>query len=886
MVKNFHILLIEDEPEKWVHFFKNGDIELENEFLEVDTVSSLDKGKEYITQNHQNLDAVLIEFNFPNILSDNVLECILWIKKKYPLIPIFVLCANQESENVSTITSFIKAGAINYFNITNFKTPYLIAHLLSSQENKKIQQRYELVAKSVCRNKFELQPILITHKINDFSFIGSFSYVLKAVKKPRTTEEENEFLEFSERWHREFYRMLILLLDDKVTLTMRYIKNTQNEQEGKDEVGVFWCFSIKTNNLEELKREYNKTIRDVNLYLGNSSMYPENPYIFTPVVDESILESFNMPNGMFSYSLTRKSFKLISHSNQIGYRHKIKCDESIFLSVFQKPNEWSSINTFCKILSQEKEGTQFTISIKPCNVDNQNKKEASRLASSLAGSFPLCEEDFKEYIKFLEGLSRLEFKPFSINFQLVTWEAIPNDAIMAALFHTFSLEQINNELGSVKNIYFKDIYPDYSLPMFARMPLPQKEGIQGIISKQENFLFLPHDINEEGILIGHKFVNDIWKNIRIKKTDLAQHIYILGQTGTGKSTLLYTMVIDMLENGKHVSLIDPHGDLFDKVVKNLPASCKSNTVLFDPSSMDEMPGINFLQHDPNDSFQKSYLLNAMYVILDNLYDMKLTGGPVFTKYFQAAMRLVMEVQGSLLDIIRVFENKEYRNNLLIDTKDSDLKSEWHEIIASGGEVSFENVSVYITSKLNEFRNNIVLREILAKKEHQLDFSDIMNHGKNLLVRLPIGTLGERGVNLIGQIIFNKFLMTAFSREKIEESQRLDHVLVVDEFHKFTTDAIGKVFSEARKYHLSLVVANQTFSQLHNDVQHILLGNVGSMLFFRPGINDATLVAKYFEPDFNSGELCDLPNYQCAARISINRRPSKPFVFETINFNKE
>ena len=124
-------------------------------------------------------------------------------------------------------------------------------------------------------------------------------------------------------------------------------------------------------------------------------------------------------------------------------------------------------------------------------------------------------------------------------------------------------------------------------------------------------------------------------------------------------------------------------------------------------------------------------------------------------------------------------------------------------------------------------------------------------------------------------------MTAFAREKISADRRLDHVLVVDEFHKFTTDALGKVFSEARKYHLSLIVANQTFSQLTDVTQHILLGNVGSMLLFRPGINDAHIVARYFEPDFSTGELCNLPNYQCAARISINHRPSKPFVFETI-----
>ncbi|MCX6279003.1 MAG: ATP-binding protein [Bacteroidetes bacterium] len=365
------------------------------------------------------------------------------------------------------------------------------------------------------------------------------------------------------------------------------------------------------------------------------------------------------------------------------------------------------------------------------------------------------------------------------------------------------------------------------------------------------------------MLIGHKMVNDRLKDIRIKYTDLAQHAYILGQTGTGKSTLLYTMVMDMLRNGKHVSLIDPHGDLYDLVVKNLPTSLKSNTIFFDPSGNEELPGINFLQHDPADAFQKSFLLNAMYGIIDNLYDLKQTGGSIFIKYLQAAMRLVMEAQDSLLEVIRVFENKDYRNELLEKTKDVELKAEWSEIISSGGDSSFNNTSIYITSKLNEFRNNVFLREILRKKEQQIDFSDILNNGKNLLVRLPIGKLGERGVNLVGQIIFNKFLMTAFAREKISVDQRLDHVLVVDEFHKFTTDALGKVFSEARKYHLSLIVANQTFSQLNSDLQHLLLGNVGSMLFFRPGINDATVVSRYLPHDL----ICTF----CLTHISLTRK---------------
>jgi CheY-like chemotaxis protein len=880
MNTNYHILFIEDEPEKWNRFFNTDEGEQEYGSLKVDNATTLKNGLEAIRQKHLVLDGVLIEYNFPNTTSADVLEAISWIKKKHPTLPVFILCATPESEDLSTITAFIRAGAVNYFNISNFKPAYLAAHLWSSRENMKVLRQYEMLTTPSGINS-SVKPYLHIEQKDSMGVNGCFAYALEVVKKPRTDDEEEEFLEYAERWHREFFRMLALLLDDQISLTIKYNHPPSENNKNPSTVRIYWQFNLQASDTDVLAKEYEKTIRDLSLYLGVHSLFPYNPYIFSPVTNESHLESIKVPEVVNQYIVKRKSVDCSSSLRQIGYKNKNKQHQYPLLSVFKKPEDWSSINSFCNILMQEEGYAQFEISIQACRLSARELEEATKWASGLPENFPLQGEEAELYQHFLEGLSRSTLKPFKVQFSFFTTEAFPNDALQAAIFNAFALEVIEKDKHSAQDILFADIYPDRGLSMFARNPLPQKEGIPGIITIPQNMLFLPNNISEDGVLVGHKLVNNRWNDIRISHTDLSQHAYILGQTGTGKSTLLYTMVMALLESGKHVSLIDPHGDLYDKVVKNLPDSCRENTILFDPSSVKDIPGINFLQHDPSDPFQKSYILSAIYVILDSLYDMKLTGGPIFIKYLQAAMRLVMENQGSLLDVIRVFENKTYRNELLANIKDPDLISEWNEILDSGGETSFANLSVYITSKLNEFRNNIILREILRKKEKQLDFSDIMNHGKNLLVRLPVGSLGERGVNLVGQIIFNKFLMTAFSREKIPEEQRLNHILVVDEFHKFTTDALGKVFSEARKYHLSLVVANQTFSQLNDVLQHLLLGNVGSMLFFRPGINDAQVVARYLEPDFNAGELCNLPNYQCAARISINQRPSKPFIFETI-----
>ena len=880
-MSTYQILLIEDEPEKWNLFFNQSAGEPEQDSLLVTNISSLESGRKYLKQHHQALDAVLIEYNFANTSVEEVLAVIPSMKRNYPTLPVFILCANPESEEVVTITSFIKAGAINYFNISNFKPAYLAAHLCAARESRKIMHQYEVVTSITTENTWN-KPFLLIDKNNDSGLSGRFAFSLEAVKKPRSDKEEAEFIEYSARWHKEFFRMLAILIDEKVTLSVKYNCPPVAEAGEERKTGVYWLFNVKSRTHEELNLEYEKTIRDINLYLGSHSLFPENPYVFASVTDVAELKGLMVSGSLNRYDLKRKRAICSVSSRQIGFKRQNIREGSRQLSVFKKPGDWSSINTFCKILVQEEEYSQFEISIRPCRLSTEEKENALRWASGLPDNFPLQGAELADYRQFLEGISSENSRHFFMTFQFYTIDPLLNDAIKAALLNTFELEQVVTGQPGGQDILFADIYPDNSLPMILRMPLPDKDGVPGINNVPRNLLYLPSNIHNDGVIVGHKKMKGSRKNIRIRYPDLAQHAYILGQTGTGKSTLLYTMVMDMLSSGKHVSLIDPHGDLYDKVVRNMPESCKSNTIFFDPSAASEnIPGINFLQHDPTDPFQKSYLLNALYTILDSLYDMKLTGGPIFIKCLQAAMQLVMKNQGSMLDIIKVFENKEYRNKLLLDANDPELSAEWSEILSTTGDTSFPNLSIYITSKLNEFRNNTFLREILRSKENQLDFSDIMNNGKSLLVRLPVGVLGERGVNLVGQIIFNKFLMTAFAREKVMENKRLDHVLVIDEFHKFTTDALGKVFSEARKYHLSLVVANQTFSQLKYDVQHILLGNVGTMMFFRPGMNDAELVARYFEPDFTAGELCSLPNYQCAARISINHRPSKPFVFETI-----
>ncbi|MEI6901005.1 MAG: DUF87 domain-containing protein, partial [Bacteroidota bacterium] len=581
MSTNYHILLIEDEPEKWFPVFDQFIKGTETILFRIGNVSSLENGREYIIKNHLFLDAVLIEYNFPNSTLEDVLDEIHWIKKNFPFLPVFNLCANPASENIEAISSFIRAGSLNYFNISNFKPDYLAAHLFAAHEVRKIQQRYEIVTSANDGKGLET-PCFISDPANSLPVRGHFAYSLEAIKKPRSDHEEVELIEYSLQWHSEFFRMLSILLDEKVTLSVRYLSNAGNSVEGYGKVGIFWHFTIIADSPEELDKEYKKTLRDINLYFGTHSLVPGNPYIFMPVTGVDLLQQLISPQYPYQCQLNRKSVECRISMQQVGYRKQENPDRGVLFSVFKMPFDWISINTFCKILGQEENPAQLEISIHPYDLSVKEKEESVKWASGLPDNFPLSHVDTDFYKTFLEGLAHGSFKPFLIRFRFLGWEVHPSDAIKSALFNAFALEQIEASQISQQIPLFDSIYPDHSLSLFSRLPLPQKEGIPGVTTVPENMLFFPANINSEGVITGHKKRNGLWNDIRINYPDLAQHAYILGQTGTGKSTMLYTMVMDMLKSGKHVSLIDPHGDLYDKVVKNMPESCKANTVFFNP----------------------------------------------------------------------------------------------------------------------------------------------------------------------------------------------------------------------------------------------------------------------------------------------------------------
>ncbi len=406
----------------------------------------------------------------------------------------------------------------------------------------------------------------------------------------------------------------------------------------------------------------------------------------------------------------------------------------------------------------------------------------------------------------------------------------------------------------------------------------------------------PANLPKAGILIGETSFRGERKPVYLTEDDRRRHIYIIGQTGTGKSTLMTNMVIDDIKNGKGVAIIDPHGDLIEKILGVIPKERVDDVIVFDPSDIQRSLGMNMLEYDFNKPEEKTFIVNEMFNILDKLYDMKTVGGPMFEQYTKNAILLLMEdalnEPATLMDIPKVFTDNEFRAEKLsrisarggsaYGGKNSVVIDFWEKEAAKAtGEHSLANMAPYITSKFNNFISNDYVRPIISQTKSAFDFRQVMDEGKILLVNLSKGKIGDINANLLGMIITGKILMAALSRVDTPEDQRRDFNLYIDEFQNFTTDSISTILSEARKYRLSLIMAHQFIAQLTEKIRDAVFGNVGSIISFRVGASDAEFLVKQFAPVFSENDLTNIDNFNAYAKILINGQTSKPFNIKTL-----
>jgi len=359
----------------------------------------------------------------------------------------------------------------------------------------------------------------------------------------------------------------------------------------------------------------------------------------------------------------------------------------------------------------------------------------------------------------------------------------------------------------------------------------------------------------------------------------------VGQTGTGKSVLLSNMAVHDIEAGKGICLIDPHGDLIDSILSVIPKHRYDDVIIFDPGDIERPLGLNMLEYDHTKPEQKTFIVNEMMNIFEKLYDLKQTGGPMFEQYMRNALLLLMEdtiEPATLMEVPRIFTDPEFRKKKISRAHNPTVIDFWEkEATKTSGEASLANMTTYVGSKFNIFIANDYVRPIIGQVKSALKFREIMDQGKILLVNLSKGRIGDINASLIGMVIIGKILMAALSRVDTPQEARRDFNLYIDEFQNFATDSISTILSEARKYRLNLVIAHQFIAQLLEKIRDAVFGNVGSLIVFRVGAEDAEFLEKQFVPTFTKGDLINIDNRNAYVKLLINGQTTAPFNIKTL-----
>lgn len=437
----------------------------------------------------------------------------------------------------------------------------------------------------------------------------------------------------------------------------------------------------------------------------------------------------------------------------------------------------------------------------------------------------------------------------------------------AFIFRFFPQQVTQNILNSV------ELATLFHLPDQNSIPTSQ---VQRQMNKQVDG---PTQIMEEGLLLGYNEFRGVKKPIRLGDKDRRRHIHIIGQTGVGKSVLQENLAYQDMMDGRGFAFVDPHGDSVEALLSKVPKERVEDVIYFNPSDMTNPIGLNMFEFDHPD--QKDFLVQEAISMLYGLYDPGHTGivGPRLEHIFRNCALLLMSdpAGGTFIDIPKLLIDEDFMKSKLKYVTDQQVLDFWtKEFPASQRSSEAGEVISWVVSKFGPFISNDAMRNIIGQTKSGFNIADIMNNKKILLVNLSKGKMGDLNSKLLGIIFVMKFQAAAMSRANMQEEDRQDFTLYVDEFQNFATDSFETILSEARKYRLSLVLGNQFMTQLREELREAIIGNVGTTVTGRIGITDAEIMVKRYAPVFDAEDLTKLPNYQSVVVAQIQGVPSAPF----------
>jgi hypothetical protein len=368
-------------------------------------------------------------------------------------------------------------------------------------------------------------------------------------------------------------------------------------------------------------------------------------------------------------------------------------------------------------------------------------------------------------------------------------------------------------------------------------------------------------LDENEIVLGSR---ESWGQqipISLSVSDLSQHVYVIGKSGTGKTTLLLNLILQTVHRGLGVAVIDPHGDLARSVIDRVPKWRTEDVVYFDPGDLDFPIGLNVLRTSASPHLVASGIVSALKGIWHDSW------GPRLEYILYAAVAALIECENvSLLGLQRMLADGEYRAWVVRQVKDPMVRAYWAQEFGAYDRRFMQDAIAPIQNKVGQLLMSPVTRNILGQVTSTIDARFMMDHGRIFVANLSKGRLGEDKSNLLGALLVSQFQLAAMARANIAEGERRPFQLFVDEFQSFTSDAFAAILSEARKYRLGLVLSHQYLDQLRPGIRDAILGNVGSMVSFRTGHQDADRMALEFGGAFPGSRFSELNNHEILVRL--------------------
>ncbi len=467
-------------------------------------------------------------------------------------------------------------------------------------------------------------------------------------------------------------------------------------------------------------------------------------------------------------------------------------------------------------------------------------------------------------------------------------------------FNKFRTTKYFNKKALLKNYIFRY----FKKPFYLKPMVLNTEEISSIYHfphakynttpeiKWQNFKIVkaPNNIPKEWLLLWHNVYRWVKKEIRIKKEDRFRHFYVIGQTGTGKSSIMQVMARQDFANWEWVCIMDPHGDLARDLLPFIPRERADDVVIFDPSDTDRPLWLNLLEAWSEEE-KELVAMDALNIMI------KLFGneifGPRLQDYFKNAILTLMDYPSwwAITDVVRMFTDTDFQKERVRHVKNPVVKAWWDKTYASMWDREKAEIIPYFQAKFSGFTSSKMMRNIIWQVKSSFDILDIMQNKKILIVNLSKWRLGDMNSKLLGMILVSKIQMAAMRRDNIPKNERADFYLYIDEFQNYVTDSIESILSEARKYRLSLNIAHQYLWQLEQsdaltksnlNLKNAIFGNVWSVMSYKIWPEDWEFMAKYYAPTFSDQDLVNMDKFKATMKLAVDNQPTTPFSIIPVN----